>query len=114
MKVMIAKCGLDCAKCEAYLATQKNDQKKLQEIAENWSKQFGSAFTVESVMCDGCISLSNRLCGYCQICEIRKCAFKEQVVNCAYCKDYPCKTLNDFFGMAPLAKTNLEEIRKEL
>jgi hypothetical protein len=46
------------------------------------------------------------------MCEIRKCGKAKQVKNCAYCSDYACEKLIQFFAMAPDAKANLEEIRK--
>ena len=34
---MIACCGLDCSKCEAYLATQEDNDVKRAEVAKKWS-----------------------------------------------------------------------------
>lgn len=31
-KVMIAKCGLECTQCDAYIATQKNDLGSSSEV----------------------------------------------------------------------------------
>jgi hypothetical protein len=31
---MIAYCGLDCSKCEGYLATQANDTKQIARVAK--------------------------------------------------------------------------------
>ena len=31
---MIAYCVLDCLKCECYIATQENDEKKRQDVAK--------------------------------------------------------------------------------
>ncbi|GAG03515.1 unnamed protein product, partial [marine sediment metagenome] len=36
------------------------------------------------------------------------------VENCAYCNDYGCKKLTEFFDMVPQSKDTLEEIRKGL
>ena len=33
-------CGLDCSQCEAYLATQKNDDAERSRIAKAWSDQY--------------------------------------------------------------------------
>jgi hypothetical protein len=38
---MIAFCGLDCSKCDAYLATQNDRNAQRLETAENWSKRYG-------------------------------------------------------------------------
>jgi hypothetical protein len=60
------------------------------------------------------LAATERHVAYCSICEARKCASEKNLKNCAYCDDYPCSKLNEFFKMAPEAKTNLEEIRKSL
>ena len=40
MERMIAVCGLDCAKCEAYLATQANDEAAKERVAAKWRAQY--------------------------------------------------------------------------
>ncbi|MFC2008159.1 DUF3795 domain-containing protein [Chloroflexota bacterium] len=37
---MIACCGLDCSKCEGYLATQAEDDRQRAEVARQWSARF--------------------------------------------------------------------------
>lgn len=37
---MIAYCGLDCSKCDAYLATLENSDIKRMETARKWSKML--------------------------------------------------------------------------
>ncbi|MEM2997376.1 MAG: DUF3795 domain-containing protein [Thermoproteota archaeon] len=49
---------------------------------------------------------------YCRICEIRKCGQSRKVQNCAYCEEYSCGRLEEFFKMAPNARKNLEEVRR--
>ncbi|MBN1875577.1 MAG: DUF3795 domain-containing protein, partial [Anaerolineae bacterium] len=36
MDKIIAYCGLNCAECPAYLATQANDMEALEHVAEEW------------------------------------------------------------------------------
>ena len=114
MDKMIAYCGLVCTECPAYLATQKDDDAERKKVAEKWNKEFDGNFKIEDINCDGCLAESDRLLGFCQQCEIRKCGQKKGVVNCAYCDDYGCEKLTKFFNMAPAAKKNLEDIRKDL
>jgi hypothetical protein len=114
MDKMIAYCGLICSECEAFIATRDDDNAKRKEIAEKWTQQFGHPMKPEDVNCGGCISDSSPKIGYCNICEIRKCGQERGVVNCAYCNDYGCKKLTDFWGMAPNCKATLDEIRKGL
>jgi hypothetical protein len=37
---------------------------------------------------------------------------EKKVKNCAYCNDYACEKLDKFFAMAPMAKANLEKVKK--
>ena len=77
MATMIAYCGLDCAGCEAYLATQANDEAAKQKLLEKWRVEFDAPeMTMASVTCDGCTS-TERLGGYCQACPVRACAVEE-------------------------------------
>jgi hypothetical protein len=114
MKKQIAYCGIVCTDCGAYIATQKNDNKKRQEIAEEWAKKYNYPFKVEDINCVGCITPAGKHIGHWNMCEIHKCGAEKGVVNCAYCADYTCEKLDKFFQMAPVMKANLEEIRKGL
>jgi len=116
MHTLIAFCGLDCSKCEAYLATQANDDVAKEQIAAKWRVEFNAPdITLAQVTCDGCVTLNGRIGGYCALCPIRACGTTRQVTNCAYCADYAaCDKLADFFKMAPAAKLTLDEIRHTL
>jgi hypothetical protein len=39
---------------------------------------------------------------------------ERKVKNCAYCDEYACEKLKEFFKMAPSAKKSLDKIRKSL
>ena len=68
---MIAFCGLDCAVCHAYLATQSNDEAAKQKVLEYWRVEFNSPeMPLSAVTCDGCPN-TGRLSGYCQTCSVR-------------------------------------------
>lgn len=114
MDNFIAACGLDCSKCEAYLATQANDLEAMEKIAAKWRKEFASPqITVDAVTCDGCL-VGKRHGGYCAECGIRKCVQEHALPNCAHCADYPCEDLKNFFEMAPQARSCLDSIRTQL
>ena len=56
MTTLIAPCGLDCAKCEAYTLTQANDQAGLEALVAKWQVEFKApGMTVKDVTCDGCL-----------------------------------------------------------
>lgn len=112
---MIAYCGLICADCEAYIATQANDLVTLERLAARARKEFGLAdITAEATMCDGCRSNSERKCGYCAQCQVRACAVGRDMINCAHCDNYGCQTLEAFFAMATEARATLDGIRAGL
>lgn len=115
MEKMIAMCGLVCTECEAYIATQSDDQEAKVQVAEKWTKIWGVELTPKDITCDGCQSETGRLSSYARAgCQIRPCARERKVINCAYCEDYACETLEKFFALAPESKAALEEIRKSL
>ncbi|MBP7341118.1 MAG: DUF3795 domain-containing protein [Deltaproteobacteria bacterium] len=109
---MIAFCGLDCSKCEAYLATQKDDDSKRSEVAQKWSALYHSEISPGQINCDGCKS-SGRLFFHCEnSCEIRKCCQSKGVDTCASCSEYACSTLSAFIKLAPEAGRMLEKLRQ--
>ena len=42
MDRIIACCGIECSKCDAYVATKNNDDVLRKTTAENWSKMFNA------------------------------------------------------------------------
>jgi len=113
MAKMISACGLDCAACDAYIATQAGDAAAVARVAEQWSKQFGADIPAEAAWCDGCIPGGERQCGHMPECEIRACVVEKGFENCAGCADYACDTLQKFFAMpgTEAARATLESLR---
>ena len=112
-------CGIECSTCPIYLATIEKDpveQSILRsEIAEECSKHYGKYYKPNDIGdCDGCKVKSGRLFGACANCEIRKCAIRKNIANCAYCHDYACDELLRLFALDPEAKNQLERIRKKI
>ena len=115
MDKMIAYCGLVCTDCPAYIATQADDRSALERVAAQWREEYNAPhLTVESVICDGCLTEEGRKCSHCAECEIRACGVMRSVVNCAHCADYACEKLEGFFGFVPDARAVLDEIRLSL
>jgi hypothetical protein len=110
---MIAYCGLDCDKCDAFIATANNDYAMRARVAEVWAREYNVSIRPEDINCAGCKSDGPRV-HYCEsMCEIRKCAAKKNLSTCATCMDYPCKPLEDtIFGHAPEAKARLDALCK--
>jgi len=111
---MIAYCGLVCSECPAYVATQADDSEALQRVAAEWGKETNKPLTAADCLCDGCLSDSDRLFGYCSKCKMRACAMERGVATCAHCDDYGCEKITGFLEHAPEAKTTLDQIRQAL
>ena len=77
---MIAYCGLDCEKCEAYLATRENNDTLRAEVAEKWSRQYNADIKPEQVNCSGCRSEGIKFYFTETICPIRKCNIDSTVL----------------------------------
>lgn len=107
---MIASCGLDCSKCDAYLATQENDEIKREAVAKKWSQMYRAEIRAEQINCDGCKSNGAKFF-HCNDCDIRECCLEKGVENCAACKDYICETLSGFIKLAPGAGSALAQLR---
>jgi len=112
MTTLIAACGLDCAQCEAYVATRANDHAALARTAEKWSKDFNApGLTAENIQCDGCMTEGRKI-GHCSECKIRLCGIERGLPNCASCPDYICEGLAGFLQNVPQAKANLDALRQ--
>ncbi len=92
-KKHIAPCGLDCARCDIYIATQADSDSMRMEVAKNWSALFHYSFTKDDINCDGCLG-GGRMSVYCHtMCEVRQCAVQRGIIDCKACPDYKCNAL---------------------
>jgi hypothetical protein len=119
MSEILSYCGLVCNTCPIYLATReinKEEQiRKRTEIAKLCKEQYGMNFELSDITdCDGCHAESGRLFSGCNDCAIRKCAKQKAVVNCTYCSEYICQSLESFFVTDPSAKIRLNEVRHRI
>jgi len=77
---MIAYCGLDCSKCDGYLATQSGNDEELIKVAIKWSKLYRADVKPEYVVCDGC-RVGGRKSYYCtNLCKIYKCCLERNTI----------------------------------
>jgi len=109
----MAICGLICTTCPVYLAGREPDPeirvKMRIGIARICEEKYGLKYRPEEITgCDGCGVDAERLFAPCRECPIRLCARDRGLYNCAYCSDYPCARLEDFFAAEPEARVRLE------
>lgn len=109
---LIACCGLDCSKCEGYLATKDDDDSKRKEVAKKWSVMYGGDIKPGDINCSGCRPEGPKFT-YCNVREIRKCCMEKGLENCAGCDMYACEKLEEFFKMAAEARKALDNLRKQ-
>jgi hypothetical protein len=119
MKDELSYCGLVCGTCPIYLLSrEQNEEKKRKmriDIAQQIKEHYGQEFDPEFVTdCDGCKTKGDRLFSGCKSCQIRKCANEKNIENCAYCSEYPCEKLDEFFAKDPEAKERLDKIKNTL
>ncbi len=108
---MIACCGLDCERCDAWMATRDNDDGRRQETARKWSQMYQARIEPRQIVCHGCREDGVRFF-HCDQCEIRRCCLQKGLENCAACPDYICATLAGFIKMAPEAGAALAQLRR--
>ena len=109
MKTMIACCGLDCEKCDAYLATIHDDQTLREKTAKLWSEWNQVTILPEDINCEGCRADGKKTV-YCdKLCEIRRCARKKGMETCGGCPDMEtCRTVAMVISNTDDARRNLK------
>lgn len=109
MKDMIGYCGLDCEKCDAYLATKNNDQALCEKTAKLWAELNNAPILSEHINCEGC-RLNGAKTVFCDsLCEIRKCALNRDVTTCGNCSELEiCPTVRVILENNPSAMENLK------
>ena len=110
MKEMIAYCGLDCEKCDAYIATINDDQKLREKTAKPWAELNNAPILPEHINCQGC-HVKGVKTVFCEsICGIRQCAIKKGVSTCGECSDLEnCSTVGAILENNPSALNNLKK-----
>ena len=109
MKKMIAYCGLNCEKCDAYLATINDDQKLREKTAKLWSELNDAPILPEHINCQGCRADGIKTVFCDNICDIRQCALKKGFATCGDCSDLErCSTAGKILENDPSALKNLK------
>lgn len=109
MKKMIAYCGIDCEKCDAYLATINDDQDLRERTAKLWAELNCAPILPEHINCQGCRTDGIKTVFCDSICGIRQCALRKGVVTCGECSDLEsCSTVRAILENNPSALKNLK------
>lgn len=109
MKDMIGYCGLDCEKCDAYLATIHDDQALREKTAKLWAELNHAPILPEHIHCEGCRVDGVKTIYGDSMCAVRQCALKKEVTTCGSCEAFEkCKTVGMVISNAPEALENLK------
>ncbi|MGN0733411.1 MAG: DUF3795 domain-containing protein [Emergencia sp.] len=109
MKKMIAYCGLDCEKCDAYIATVHDDQVLREKTAKAWTELNHVPILPEHINCQGCRADGIKTVFCDSLCEIRQCALKKSVDTCGDCTEFgTCRIVGMILEGNPEALYNLK------
>ena len=110
MRDMIAYCGLDCEKCDAYLATIHDDHALREKTAKLWAELNHAPILPEHINCKGCRADGVKTVFCESLCRIRQCALKKGVTTCGDCLDLEtCQSIGEILSNNPDALENLRE-----
>jgi len=113
MEIIIACCGIDCATCDARIATITDDNELRAKTAESWKVMFNAAdITPETINCTGCREEGTKF-SHCEQCEIRNCVKSKNYQSCSDCNDMEsCTILMSVAQYVPDAIMNLKSLRQ--
>jgi hypothetical protein len=111
MEKLIACCGLNCAECDARIATIANDNALRAKTAEKWKVQYNVPdISVEMINCTGCREDGVKI-NHCHECEIRNCVISKGFQTCADCEMLEsCTILGKVLQHVPDALINLKSL----
>lgn len=108
MKQLIGYCGLDCEKCDAYIATKNNDQALREKTARLWSELNNVPILPEHIDCEGCRHNGKKTVFCNSLCTIRQCALEKGVATCGDCSEMEaCPIVGALHAHNADAKANL-------
>ncbi|MFX1476532.1 MAG: DUF3795 domain-containing protein [Promethearchaeota archaeon] len=87
----ISFCGLNCAKCDMYLASHGDDQ--LHEELVSWFQENIDP-NIKSISCERCRGETSEC--WSDDCEFRPCVIEKGLNYCFECPDFVCDKLEDF------------------
>lgn len=111
MEKMISCCGLNCATCDARVATINNDDNLRKATADKWRVAFHAPdLSYEMINCTGCREEGVKF-SHCETCEIRNCAKAKGFATCGECPEVEtCSIVAGIHKYVPEALTNLRSL----
>ena len=110
MEKIIACCGLNCATCDARIATVADDNEMRAKTAEKWKVQYNPNITPEMINCTGCREVGVKF-EHCEQCEIRNCVKSKGYQTCGDCdKIESCSIVGNIHKYVPEALANLKSL----
>ena len=110
MKDMIGYCGLDCEKCDAYLATINDDQALREKTAKLWAELNNAPILPEHINCEGCRANGAKTVFCDSICaKSVNVLWNKGVSTCGGCPELEtCTTIGEILAHDPSALENLK------
>jgi hypothetical protein len=111
MDKLIAYCGLNCASCDARIATVQNDDELRKATVEKWKVMHGAVGLLpEMINCTGCREAGVKF-SHCAVCEIRNCARAKGYDTCGDCNEMEtCALISGLHKFVPEALQNLKNL----
>jgi hypothetical protein len=111
MAKVISCCGLNCATCDARIATISNDNELRKATAEKWKTMYNVPdMSPEMINCTGCRESGAKL-AHVAVCEIRKCADVKGFNTCGECSEMEtCSIIAPIHKAVPEALLNLKNL----
>jgi len=111
MEKLISCCGLDCATCDARIATLNDDDVLRKATAEKWSASFNAPdLSYDMINCTGCREEGPKF-SHCLVCEIRSCVKEKGFTTCGDCKEMEsCSKVEGVHKYIPEAIINLRNL----
>ncbi len=108
MENLISCCGLNCATCDARIATLANDDELRKATAEKWRVMYNAPnITLEMINCTGCREPGVKISHWAE-CAIRKCAASKGFQTCGECAALEsCEIIRPVLQFAPDALQNI-------
>lgn len=111
MEKLIACCGLNCATCDARIATIKDDDSLRAATAEKWQKMYNApSIPIETINCTGCREEGVKF-SHCFECKIRNCVNDKGFATCGDCPEMDgCAIVSGIHKYVPDAIANLRSL----